>query len=214
MKVTVGGTLFLILHRLGIASSYPITTATLQTASAAEWRAHRRYVSYARVARTEEYDGIAYLFTALATSELIHAQNYNRLLVSYGEQTVEPGRPDVPADTTKANLIDAAEKEIRSIDIVYPDILRRVRIEAVDDAVLAVGYAWESHKQHRDIINKVRRWTPGHFEAVARRIHETTDRYYICQLCGSTLLEQPQADCPICRNSPRHYRQISPTLFG
>jgi hypothetical protein len=63
----------------------------------------------------------------------------NRVLVSYGEQTVEPERSDVSADTTKADLIDAADEEIRSIDIVYPDILRRVRIEGVEDAVLAVG---------------------------------------------------------------------------
>jgi hypothetical protein len=89
---------------------------------------------------------------------------------------VEPERSDVSADTTKSNLIDAADREIRSIDTVCPDILRRVPIEGVDDAVLAVGYAWVSHKHYRDNTNKVRRWTPGHFDAVARRIDENTSR--------------------------------------
>ena len=137
-----------------------------------------------------------------------------RLLVSLGQQTVEPSRAEVLFSTTKRNLIDAADKEIRSIEVVYPDILRRIRLEGLEDANLAVKYSWESHMQHRDIINKVRRWTPDHFEAVARRIDKKTDRYYICQLCGSTVLKPPEADCPVCENPGQHYRLVDPSVFG
>lgn len=212
----------LLMFPLGMAAARatgatPRDAASIQAlkeAAATEWRAHRRYVAYARRAKLDGYDGIAYLFTALAISELIHAQNYNRLLAMSGEEILEMESTQVPVTTTKDNVIDAANKELNSIENVYPDILQHVTAAGSEEAVLTVRYAWESHSQHLDIINKIRQWSPTHFEIVARRIDKTTERYFICQICGSTVKKIPQTTCPICANPARYYRPIDPDLFA
>ena len=79
--------------------------AILQSAAQAEILAYQRYVSFARKAHAEDYDGISYLFTALATSELIHAQNYNRSLTKMGADIVLPRNPDIEISNTKRNTI-------------------------------------------------------------------------------------------------------------
>ena len=54
---------------------------------------------FGRLAKADGYKGIAYLYTALATSELIHAQNYNRVLVKLGELPVESEVHEIPVGT-------------------------------------------------------------------------------------------------------------------
>lgn len=196
------------------ASRYTTTIATLKEASAVEQGAHRRYVVYARKAQEDGYAGITYLFAALATSELIHSQNYNRLLSLLGEEIVELDATELPVATTKENLIDAANKELNSIQNTYPAILKQLEPEGFEDAIVNVRYAWESHKQHLGIINKIRRWSPDHFESVARRIDKAADHYYVCQICGSTVVEIPEEVCPVCEFPKRHYRLIDPELYA
>jgi len=196
------------------APRYASSIPALKEAAATEWRAHRRYVAYVGKAKLDGYGGIAYLFTALAISELIHAQNYNRLLATLGEEILEMESTQAPVGTTKENVIDAANKELNSIENVYPNILQRVKADGPEEAFLAVRYAWESHSQHLDIINKIRQWSPTHFEIVARRIDKIADNYFICQICGSTVKEMPEATCPICENPTRHYRRIDPDIFA
>lgn len=195
-------------------SRYSVTIASLQKASATELGAHRRYVVYARKAKADGYTGIAYLFSTLATSELIHAQNYNRLLVLLGAEVVRHDSAEVLVASTKENLIYAANRELNSIKNTYPGILKEIEGEGFEDARVNVNYAWKSHKQHLDIINKIRRWSPRHFETVARRIDKATDHYFVCQICGSTVKELPEEVCPVCDYPIRHYRLIDPDLYA
>ncbi len=198
-------------HRLAVAAiAFAESIAALKKGVAAETTAHRRYVLFGRLAKADGYKGLAYLYTALATSELIHAQNYNRVLATLGELPVEPEVGEVPVGTAKENLIYAAEREVNSIENTYPDLLRLVEAEGHANAISAVRYSWASHKQHRDIIKKIRRWSPSFFETVARKIGENTDRYYICQICGSTVTEAPEDTCPVCKEPPGVYRLIAP----
>ena len=71
-------------------------------------------------------------------------------------------------------------------------------------------YAWSSEQQHRDKIKQILRWAPAFFEKVARTIDEKTGRYFICQICGSTVNAVPAATCPICKFPSTHYRGIEP----
>lgn len=57
-------------------------------------------------------------------------------------------------------------------------------------------------------VGRIQRWTPSFFDIVARTIGEKTGRYFICQLCGSTVNKVPEGTCPICRNPPTQYRPI------
>lgn len=192
---------------------HPVTVKSLRRASLIELRAHRRYFLFSERAIADEYDGIAYLFAALSTSELIHAQSYERVLFQLGLHKVEGPEPSIPVQDTKANLIYAAAQEINTVDNVYPEILEEVKAERYADAIAVVEYAWASHRQHRDMIEKIQRYSGSHFEKVARRIDENTARIFICQFCGSTLNQMPAESCPVCQYPATHYRLIDPDHF-
>ena len=175
--------------------------------------AHLRYVGFAGQAHDEDYRGIAYLFTGLATSELIHAQNYHRILAQLGELIDFHAARQTEVGDTQANLISAAEAELNTIDNVYPEILQRLEPERLDVAILNVTYAWESHKQHRELIAKILRWSPSFFESVAKKVDGRTDKLYVCAICGSTMHEVPSEQCPICQFEVSHYRLIPLETF-
>ncbi len=204
----------LLRHSRSVASTrYPETVELLRQAIDWETRAYRRYLVFNRRASEEGYLGISYLFTALATSELIHAQNYKRVLSTLGFETGPETTPDISVADTKENLITAANAEINSIDNFYPELLKNMEVEGHRDAILNTTYSWESHQQHRDLIQKILKWSPSFFEKVARRIDESTDRYFVCQICGSVDVAIPEGECPICDFSSAFYRQIAPDIF-
>ena len=192
---------------------YPKSIKALKSGVAAETAAHRRYVEFGQHANSEGYKGLAYLYTALATSELIHAENYKRLLATLGESVNEPEIAPVRVGTAKENLIYAAEREMNSIENTYPLLLQSVEGEGHTAVTAAIQYSWASHKQHLEIIEKIRRWSPSFFESVARKIDEKTDHYYVCEICGSTVTEIPVGSCPICGESAANYRLIRHDQF-
>jgi rubrerythrin len=216
LQLAAGGALVLpfvlaLPRQVMAAPEYAATRAALRRGIASETGAHRRYLVFGSQAKRDGHDGIAYLYAALAASELIHAQNYAKVLATLGEEPpYAPEVRDPELRSTKENLILSANSELASIEKTYPGLLREVSAEGVEDAVLAVRYAWESHKQHLDIINKILRWSPTMFETVARRIDEHTDRYYVCEVCGSTVVVLPQASCPICAAEVSSYRLVAP----
>jgi len=190
------------------AGQFPQSIDALKKGVAAETAAHRRYVGFGQHAHSEGYRGLAYLYMALATSERIHAQNYTRVLATLGELIGEPETAPIETGTAQENLIYAAERELYSIEHTYPLLLQSVEDEGHADAIATVRYSWSSHRQHLAIIERIRRWTPGFFESVARKIDETTDRYFVCQVCGSTVTERPVDDCPVCGEAAANYRLI------
>ncbi len=185
------------------------TVAALKLGVVAETNAQRRYTQFGRLAKADGYAGLAYLYAALATSEAIHAQNYNRVLAALGEPPMEVETREIPVGTAKENLIHAAERELSSIENTYPDLAERIGPEGHAEAISAVEYAWASHKQHLEIISKIRRWSPSQFETVVKKIDERTQRYYVCQVCGSTVTEKPKDPCPVCNKPPSSYRLIA-----
>lgn len=187
--------------------------STLQSAARAEMNAYNRYLRFARKARTEGYKGVSYLFIALATSELIHAQNYNRLLTKTGADIVPSGNPGIEIANTRNNLIAAAKGELNSITIFYPKVLDTIADKANSGTIKVVRYAWESHKQHIEFIDKIIKYAPSFFEVVARKIDEKSDAYNVCGICGSTANEVPKQKCPICGYPVGHYEKIDPSAF-
>lgn len=189
------------------ADDYGATMEVLRFAHERETTAYHRYVVYSRQALKERYRGIAYLFNAIASSELIYAQNFNRVLSRLGVEIAPFQPPEPKLGDTKANLIEAAAKELNSIDVVYPDILKQLTAGAYQDAIVNATYAWELHKQHRGIIQQIDDYTADHFEEVAKTIDEKST-YHVCQICGSTLTEVPAGLCPICGQPATQYRKI------
>ncbi len=196
------------------AAAYEATVAALRQGVRGEHKAYTRYRVFGADAGSEGYHGIAYLFGAVALSELIHAQNYNRVLATLGQELEQPPEVMPVVGTTKENLISAMEAEIATIDKVYPAILAGVEKDELASAVRNVQYSWASHVQHRDALDKIRRYSPTYFETVARRIDERSERYYVCQICGSVQSKIPEDRCSICLRAPINFAYVEPKMLA
>jgi rubrerythrin len=189
------------------SEAFPQTLAALAYALQRETDAHRRYVEFAAIAKKEGYDGIAYMFAAFAVSEGVHARNFRGLITRLGgvadaaPTAIKPGK-------TKQNLIAAVDDEIDTIDNLYPRTLERVGPEGHGEAADLVRFAWNSERQHRDMIQKIRRYSPMMFEQVAKAIDEKSGLYFVCQACGSTLNKVPGTNCPVCASAPEQYQKV------
>lgn len=186
---------------------HPQTLAALVVAHQRETDAHRRYLAYAARAREEGYRGIAYMFTAFATSEAVHARNFGTLIAELGARA-EAGPTTIAVAGTKQNLIAAVDDEIDSIDHLYPGTLERLKGEGHAEAIRRVNFALAAERQHRALMNRIRRFSPLLFEQVARTIDEKTRLYVVCDTCGSTLNKVPQPACPVCASPPEQYRKV------
>jgi len=187
---------------------YPETINVLQTVYRNEIQVHLTYLAYAQKAISENYPNISHLFVSLATSESIHARNFKQLLIDLKVELKEPLRPEIKVSTSKENLKSATQAELQEIDHRYPQLIERVRPEGYEAAIRYITYAWESEKQHRELIKKIESGTGILFKMLSGIIEKTPYRYFVCQECGSTIKELPEVACPICKNSVTNYKEI------
>ncbi len=190
-------------------SSYPKTIEFLRIAHKREVRMYHQYLEFGRKAKADGYLGIAYLCAAFSTAELIHAQNFAKILTRLEVEIVPVNKPQITVSSTSDNLVKAVNDEMDDIDNFYPGMVKNVNPEGFQDAIKFATFAWESEKQHRDVLMKIQQWAPWFFEKVAKTIDEKTDQYFVCQICGSTMDETPPDKCPICQFSAEHYRKIA-----
>jgi rubrerythrin len=216
--VTAGlaATAALILARGGATalaqSPYKATAEILERSRSSEADAYRQYLAFAKQADADGYKGIAYMFTALATAELIHGRNFETVLVRLGVEVQPPPQHPIQVASTRENLIKAAADELDCVQKFYPEILKQLKPEGFQDAITMTNYAWESEKQHFDILKEIQRWSPNHFEAVAKRIENETGQYFVCRICGSTSVQIPREKCPICKFPSENYRKVDPPV--
>lgn len=193
---------------LEIIGRFPITVAVLKAAYEAEKMAYENYMRYSQKAIEDEYPNIAYLFTAFAISEKIHAENYKRILTSMNTGPAEPEFEVLILDT-KTNLIKATEGELKKIKIIYPDFLAKLKKESHDQAVINCMYSWKSHKQHKRKIGEIRKYSEYFFGVVAKRIEGLKLDFHVCEICGATIDEAPKTPCDICNMPNLHYREVT-----
>ena len=193
--------------KLAKDEQFPVTAAVLKAAYEAERVASENYLCYSRKAVEEKYSNIAYLFTAFASSEKIHAENYKRILASMNTVTTEPELDIIILDT-KANLIKATEGELKKIKKTYPGFLAKLRKESNDQAVINCMYSWKSHRQHKRKISEIRKYSQFLFGHVAKKIEGLKFDFHVCEICGSTIDEAPKSPCDICNHPNLHYRKV------
>ena len=187
--------------------NFPLTMAALQERYADEIIAHRRYGAYAGHADNEGYPAIAHLFRALASSEAVHARNFAQLLRASGVQPLTPTIKLVLSNT-REHLQQAATVEADEIDQEYPAILESIDAEQHRKAIEFITYAWKAERQHRELILKIKKGAGWFFGMLVSRIEGSPTRYYVCQICGSTVTELPGSQCPICDHPPEQYREV------
>lgn len=192
------------------SADYPATIAAMHRARATETGVYHHYLEFSQCAQREGYRGVAYLFAAFAASEQVHAANFGKILARLNVALAPLPKPAIRVGSTRANLMRAADDEMASIESFYPKLLDQIEPEAHEGAMAQVHYAWASERQHRAKIQQIQRWTGMAFEKVARSIDEKTGRYFVCQICGSTLNAVPADQCPVCKSLPAHYRAIEP----
>ena len=192
---------------------YPLTIDLLKKAYRAEMIASKHYDRYCQKALSEDYQNIAYLFSALSISEKIHADNYQKLIVSLGA-TLRKIEISVSISNTKENLNIASMKELEKINEFYPEILKELSSESHELAVISCVYSWKSHQQHEEMINDIKKYSGVFFRRLARKIEDMKLNYYVCKICGSTINEKPEKPCVICNYPMFHHREIKrPILF-
>ena len=194
-------------NKLEKKDGFPKTIAVLKAAYELEMVASKHYLGYCRKAVEEKYPNIAYLFTAFAVSEKIHAENYKRILTSLNSGLKEPEFKILVSDT-KANLINAAEGELKKIKIAYPDFLAKLREESHDQAVIHCMYSWKSHQQHKRKIGEIQKYSKMFFGHLAKKIEGMKFDFHVCEICGSTIDEAPKTPCDICNYPIFHYHKV------
>ena len=108
---------------------------------------------------------------------------------------------------TKANLLNAAEGELKKIQKPYPDVLAKIKNEP---------YArWLSAAcTHGNSISDMKKnqWNSKIFAhvscSVAQKIEGAKFDFYGCEICGSTIDEAPETPCDICNYPIMHYHKV------
>lgn len=187
---------------------YPETISVLQILYQDEIQAFNNYHAYAKKALAENYPNIAKLFISIATSESIHARNFKDLLSAWGLPAVELPEMKVEVSSTRKNLKLATAVELEEIDKKYPQFIEQITPENHAETIQYIIYAWESEKQHRELLKKIKSGTGIFFGLLTKKIEGRLSKYFVCQHCGSTLTEIPQATCPICEEPSAKYKEI------
>jgi rubrerythrin len=201
-------TVLFLVPLINAQSRYPKTISALQIAYHNEIQAYLNYSAYAQKATLENYPNLAYLFVSFATSESIHARNFKQILSDLGVEMEETTNPKVEISTSRMNLKNALDFEIEDIDKRYPQLIEKSKPEEHQAAIQNIIYTWESEKQHRGLLRKARLGTGIFFGILAKKIETTFVQCFVCQNCGSTLLELPKDTCPICKGPVSQYKEV------
>lgn len=90
----------------------------------------------------------------------------------------------------------------------YPQILQQIKPEKHVGAIQFITFAWESKKQHRQLLKQMQSGTGIFFGLLTKRIEGNPSQYFVCQNCGSTLSKIPKVKCPICGGPDAKYKEI------
>ncbi len=186
----------------------PKTILVLKKAFKSEMTAHKHYLGYVEKALAEKFPNIAYMFHAFSISEKIHADNYERIINKLGSKT-NCIIPLIDVRDTKSNLITATENELKKIKITYPNFLNKLETEECEEAIINCMYSWKSHRQHEEKIKEVKKYSGMFFGSVARKIEGMDLDFHVCEICGSTIDEEPHSPCDICNRSMSHYKKVN-----
>ena len=184
------------------------TITVLQSLYQDEMQAMNNYRAYAKKAVSENYPNIAKLFMTIAASESVHARNFKACLAKLGVTAETFPQQAVKVASTRKNLKFAIAVELEEIDKKYPQVLEKIKPENHAEAIQYIHYAWESEKQHRELLKEMQSGTGIFFGLLTKRIEGNPSQYFVCQNCGSTLSEIPEVTCPICGGPAAKYKKI------
>ena len=153
------------------------TEKNLQEAFAGESQANRRYLFFADKADKEGQPQVARLFRAAAEAETVHARNHFNAMDGVG--------------STKENLMAASIGEHHEFTSMYPPFIEQAEEENNQRARVSFEFA-----------NQVEQIHYGHFEEALKAVNDgqplKEGPYFVCQVCGNTVLGEAPDRCPVC----------------
>jgi len=163
------------------------TEKNLQEAFAGESQANRRYLFFADKADKEGHAQIARLFRAAAEAETVHARNHFNAMDGVG--------------STRDNVTAASMGEHFEFTRMYPPFIEQAATENNKRAQVTFGYANEVEQIHH-----------SHFEEALKALNEggqlKEGPYFVCQVCGNTVLGEAPEKCPVCGVPRDKFKQI------
>ena len=160
------------------------TLENLKEAFAGESQANRRYLAFAKKADEEGYAQAARLFRAAAEAETVHAHAHLRAMKG--------------VKSTKENIQEAIDGETFEFTQMYPGMLEEAKEEGNKQAVMSFDNANQVEEIHAALYKKALENLGNNEEAV----------YYVCQVCGNTVEEEPPAKCPICHSPQKLFKKV------
>ena len=136
------------------------THENLKEAFAGESQANRRYLYFARVAKTDGLDDVVELFEETANGETGHAFGHLDFLVEVGDPATGE-----PIGTTEQNLASAVAGETYEFTAMYPGFARTAREEGFDEIADWMETLARAEKTHagrfQKALDKVREAASG-----------------------------------------------------
>ena len=159
----------------------------LSMAFAGESQANRKYLAFAKKADKEGYPQVAKLFRAAAEAETVHARNHLMVL------------GDIKSDAE--NLQAAVGGENYEFTEMYPEFIEQAKSEGNQKA-----------ENSFDLANKVEQIHHSLFGAALKDLETGNtfkdEPYYVCQVCGNTVVGEAPEKCPICSAPRSKFKRI------
>jgi rubrerythrin len=183
------------------------TEKNLLKAFAGESQAKNRYEFAAKVAKEEGYEQIAGIFLETALQEQQHAKRFFKFLEG-GMLEITAKYPAGKTDTTKANLLAAAEGEHEEWSDLYPafaQVAEEEGFKSVATAFRAISAAEKGHEErYRKLLENVMK------DKVFERDQKV---FWYCRKCGYIHFgTKPLKNCPACGH-PEAYFELQPDNY-
>lgn len=160
------------------------TFENLENALSGESQACIRYLAFAETADKEGYRGAAKLFRAASKAEMFHALSHLRAM-----GTVR---------TTLENLQTALEGENHEFKKMYPAMVQDAVAENEIEARHSLEYAMSIEMIHAKLFKKAIEDPHANEDAV----------YFICPVCGFTVMGAPPNKCPYCGVDAKLFHEV------
>jgi rubrerythrin len=163
------------------------TDQNLAAAFAGESQANRKYLFFAAKADAQGLPQVARLFRAASEAETVHARNH--LSVMKG------------INGTSDNLKAAIGGERYEFTQMYPDFIDQAKKDANPQAEMSFTSANAVEKIHHSLFQKA-------LNDVEIGMKDEARPYFVCQVCGNTVLGESPYICPICGAPKSKFKQI------
>lgn len=163
------------------------TKENLEAAFAGESQANRKYLFFSETADKAGKTQVARLFRAAAEAETVHARNHLQVLGGIKSE--------------KENLQAAIGGENYEFTEMYPGFIEIARKENNGPAANSFDLANQVEQIHHRLFQTALA------DLEAGKAAKDAP-YYVCQVCGNTVLGEAPEKCPICGSPRSKFKRI------